>query len=259
MEIRYLLADPTGNMTALVEGFSPGLSPGEAAAAVFGREPAAEQLGFLSESETADISLQMAGGEFCGNACLSAAAYQLRREGYEEKTVLVSISGAEKPLAVDMKHLGGNEYSGSVEMPLPLEIGSTGGKPLVRFPGISHVIMPPSTSPEEAEALIRPLCTMLRAEALGLMLFDEANGSLRPLVYVPGADTLCWERSCASGSCAVGAWLSIREGKALSLELHQPGGTLRVDALCSGGTGRIVLGGCVRLGDTKCLNVEKNI
>lgn len=252
MEIRYVKADPTGNITALVEAFPDKLSPAEAAERVFADGADIEQLGFLSEHADADICLRMAGGEFCGNACLSAAAYHLRRAGGESGAVRVSVSGAEAPVSVLLRRLGENEYAGSVDMPLPLAVEQLDtplcSAPIVRFSGISHVILPASVSRTEAEGLIRPLCAELRAEALGLMLFDEEQGTLSPLVCVPGADSLFWEHSCASGTSAVGAYMAVREGRDISLALRQSGGSLSIEAFCSGGrVTRLRLGGQVRL------------
>ena len=62
------------------------------------------------------------------------------------------------------------------------------------------------------------------------MLFDEKALTLRPMVYVPAADTMFWESSCASGSAAIGAYLTGKTGEQVDLFLKEPGGTLRVNA-----------------------------
>ncbi len=253
MVIRYTIADPTGNITSLVESPIAYDLRQKVSAALMAAEADVEQLGFLSPAKNgADIALTMSGGEFCGNACLSAAAYHLRRTQAESGLVRVAISGAEVPVAVQLEKKDENEYAGFVDMPLPLGIEpiSTpfGQMPIVRFPGISHVIVPSSLSHPEAEAMIAPLCATLGAEALGFMLLDEEAATLRPLVYVPGADSLFWERSCASGTSAVGAWLAKREQRDISLCLTQPGGSLTISAFyADGGVRRLSLGGSVRL------------
>ncbi len=253
--MKYILADPTGNMTVLVESPVAPEKRRKTAVAIMAAEPTAEQLGFLSPgAEGADISLFMAGGEFCGNACLSAGAYCLRQRGESQGKLLVSISGADEPVSVDIKKEGEDLYSGFVDMPLPHEISSIDSLTLVSFPGISHVIVPLSLSSAEAEAMIVPLCERLGVDALGLMLLGEAESTLRPLVYVPGAGSLFWERSCASGTTAVGAALAAQKGKSLSLSLSQPGGTLSIEALWE--DGRI---SALRLGGRVRLLPEKNV
>ena len=76
-EIDYAVMDPTGNITILVETPVPEASQPFAAARLMELEPAAEQVGFLSSGrDGAELSLRMAGGEFCGNASMSAAVYE---------------------------------------------------------------------------------------------------------------------------------------------------------------------------------------
>lgn len=257
MEIRFIKASPGGNITALVESPVPQENRADAAAAVFASDKSVEQLGFLSESRCAEVSLTMAGGEFCGNASLSAAAWFLRKESLPAGKVRVEVSGAVRPVSVELRSLGENEFEGRVDMPLPLEISECEGHPLVRFPGISHLILPYSTPAEEAEAMIIPLCRRLGAEALGLMLYDAEGGRLAPLVYVPEAGSLFWESSCASGSCAVAAWAAAEKGGGVSLRLEQKGGTISVDADYEGALKALRMGGRVRLGEVLSRDFSK--
>ena len=97
---------------------------------------------------------------------------------------------------------------------------------------------------EEAEPLAPALCAQLKAEALGLMFLNRDEGSLTPLVYVPGARTLCWENACASGTTAVGAYFAVKTGHPVNLMLKQPGGVLEIDARPDGG---LILTGTVRI------------
>ena len=204
-------------------------------AAIMAAEPKAEQLGYISRGEgDAHICLQMAGGEFCGNACLSAAAYYLMENSLEEASVRVAISGAEKNVTVDIKKEADGSYSGFVYMPLPTGIGSFEGFILVSFPGISHAIVPYSISTQEAEDIIVPLCEKLKVDALGLMLYNKKKTSLTPLVYVPGAKSLFWEQSCASGTAALAAAIATQRRGHARLSLSQPGGTLSVEAKWNG-------------------------
>ena len=53
---------------------------------------------------------------------------------------------------------------------------------------------------------------------------------MTPLVYVPGADTMFWENSCASGSVAAGQYLAAASGEAVKIALKEPGGTLVVES-----------------------------
>ena len=75
--IRYRILDPTGNITALVYGdVEIGRQP-SFAAGLMRRHPEVEQVGFLRlpppGGDRTGAELRMAGGEFCGNASMSAA------------------------------------------------------------------------------------------------------------------------------------------------------------------------------------------
>ena len=247
MKINYVLMDPTGNMTVLVETPIPAASQPFCASRLMECEPTAEQVGFVlpAADGDCDTTLRMAGGEFCGNAAMSAAAlFCLRRGRTAGGTVRVRVSGADEPVTVTLSPDGVGGFACEVQMPRPVRITAFAGRPLVELPGISHMIVTEPMTREAAEREVKCRCAELGADALGLMLLDEAAQRLTPLVYVPGADTLYWENSCASGTAAVGAYLAVREGRAVSRTLAEPAGTLGVTAAPEGAPllrGRVLL------------------
>lgn len=253
MELRYVLLDPTGNVTVLVETpVAPADQPA-CAAALLAAEPRAEQVGFLSPGAgDCRLALRMAGGEFCGNAAMSAAVLWCESRGLDSAPVLLRVSGAAAPVSVDVRRLPEGAFLGAVTMPpagAPAEVALPLGDRVLRLPlvdmgGIRHLILTEPLARDAAEGAIRRWCTLLAAPALGLMLLDPDGDRLTPLVYVPGGDTLYWERSCASGSAAVGCWLARRAGGPIQARLAQPGGTLEVSATPAGRTllrGRVCL------------------
>ncbi len=239
-EIRYTLTDPTGNRTVLVDTPVPIDRQSAVAAQLMQAEPTAEQAGFLGESINADLSLRMAGGEFCANATMSAAALFAHRTGLREGIVTVEVTGAKSPVTVAVAASDDGLWRGVVHMPRPNAVevvtfadGQT--CPVVSFDGIIHVIMACGMPRAEAQALAKRRCAELSADALGLMFADTAKQRLTPLVYVPGADTLFWENSCGSGTAAVGAYLARERGADVRIPLAQPGGTLEIEATPDGG------------------------
>lgn len=243
MDLRYVLLDPTGNRTVLVETpVDPALQPA-CGTALLAAEPTAEQVGFLSPGDDrCQLRLRMAGGEFCGNAAMSAAVLWCEQQGLDKARVSLRVSGAADIVTVDVCRAPDAAWQGTVTMPpagapteltLPLS-NRTLRLPLVDMGGIRHLIVTEPMDRDQAEASIRQWSDLLGAPALGLMLLDEAAGRLTPLVYVPGGDTLYWERSCASGSAAVGCFLAWRTGAARKVRLAQPGGTLAVSATPEG-------------------------
>ena len=288
----YSILDPTGNITALVESTVPVSRQPEAAAGIMARHPEVEQVGFVTftgfteQEPSAAAHLRMAGGEFCGNASMCAAALYRIRKGMGETghTVLLSVSGAAGPVEVHVRPAGGDlspagtaaeqaetgvfrtdirmpEAAGIEEVPLRYE-HLDGVLPLVRMQGISHILI------EEAspffimrqdrtmaeEAAVR-WCRELQAEGLGLMFLQrtEDNGAMQeyrltPLVCVPGSSTVFWENSCASGSSAAGMYLVRQAGGAVKVRFREPGGCLTVES--SGLEGVTRLFGQVRLTGT---------
>ncbi len=247
MNLFYYKVNPTGNITLIVETPVPRESQAAVAAKLMELDKTAEQVGFLEKAVSAEaaVRLQMMGGEFCGNATISTAALvkMLEYPATEGSSVTIEVSGVSKPLSVETKHECERKYAGTVNMPLPESCFTAqfSGEdcnytlPVVRFAGISHVIINSENirkykfNIQRAESLIQRWCHQLGAEALGLMFWDEEDGLLNPYVYVSGTDTAVWESSCASGSTAVAIYVAVTEGKSSSVSLLQPGGRLSVE------------------------------
>ncbi len=252
--ISYTLFNPTGNYTVLVHTPVPTKEQSGVAAQLMEREPLCEQVGFLSKN-----ALRMAGGEFCGNASMCAAVHLVgdTLSLGEKTTVFLRVSGAEKPVEVRLEK-NKTAFRASVVMPPVIHISTAcfllGEKPMclpaVAFPGITHLIVTQPMARFTAEQVIAPWCRSLGVQALGLMLFDAESSFLTPLVYVPQADTMVWENSCASGTSAVGAYLAKARGKTVQKVLTEPGGRLLVKAEPSGQ---------VELSGTVMIEKQKNV
>lgn len=248
MEIQYYKINPTGNITLIVETPVPRESQASVAAYLMSLDKDAEQVGFLEKAESPDsaLRLQMMGGEFCGNASIAAAALEFSRlipSPADKAALSIEVSGAGKPLSINVECIGENKFSGSVSMPLPESYfdcelvykGKHHTLPVVRMPGICHAIITDGISLDFAEEAIAEWCRQLSTEALGLMFYNSAEGLLRPLVYVQSTGSTVWESSCASGSCAVCAYESFKCGDGTIISLTQPGGTLKVKSSCTRG------------------------
>lgn len=274
-DLEYRVFDPTGNITALVETQVDPADQPAAASWIMAQNPEVEQVGFVTfaaagaGAPVADVpvSLRMAGGEFCGNATMcSAALYMIVNDMPGEANVKVRVSGTKDPLDVRLVRRDAVSFDAAVTMPpavgideLKLSDGMLPGNdvlrlPVVRMEGIAHVIIEPDSGffglkddSALAETLLRGWCGVLGAECLGMMFLDEGKGvrALTPLVYVPGADTMFWENSCASGSAAAGMYLAAKEGEPVDVTFSEPAGSLRVTS--DPDSGRTVLYGSVTL------------
>lgn len=274
--MRYAIFDPTGNVTALVEDpVDEDLQP-EVARRIMEAHPEVEQVGFVDLTPHGEAldgeaigALRMAGGEFCGNATMSAAALFAERglvdiaaegqdgvtvaEGSGTRSVLMRVSGAGDLVEVGLRLVAGATYEGAVRMPPAHAIdcvtlaweGVRDAVPVVFMEGISHAIVredapfaPLADDPASAEAAVRAWCSALGVDGLGLMFLrhEGSERALRPLVFVPGADTCFWERSCASGTSACGMYEARRAGTAVDVSFREPGGVLRVTSAPDGRT-----------------------
>ena len=255
-EVEYCIFDPTGNITALVETEVDVPSQPEVAAEIMCRHSDVEQVGFVrmyapgEGPDGASVYLRMAGGEFCGNATMSSAALFAKRNeehfgdiGYAG----VEVDGISQPFSVQLRREDANWWAAGVLMPPAKSIdelrmtaedypaAELGTLPVVRMEGIDHIMIEEKSfyynlkdNRSLTESLIKTICGVLDSECLGMMFLADGGKEreLTPLVYVPGADTMFWENSCASGSVAVGQYLAAKTGKAVSVALKEPGGTL---------------------------------
>lgn len=259
--IDYIVFDPSKNITALVISNVDISVHKYISKKIMDKEPLVEQVGFLTFDGDYDISLRMAGGEFCGNATMCAAVYYAKKNELQSANVKVKVFGTDGLIDVEIKKIGDSEWEGTVKMPKPLEIKYVtfpNGKtlPVVSFEGISHVIIIDDGSnqsnftKEEAESVIKEWCDFLNVPALGMMYFNSKDSNLVPLVYVKSVDTLFWENSCASGTTAVGAWVFSNNnenniGKSLKINVNQP--SKAVLTIYNDDNGSIYLKGNVRL------------
>ena len=283
--LTYSILDPTGNITALVESSVDEEMQPSVAESLMRRHPEVEQVGFVryfpragrnsisdtvdasasrqhdpqpAESvreneaprETVHVSLRMAGGEFCGNASMCAAALYLNRvdckgDGDAETTVMLRVSGAANAVRTVLRRISPDAFEAGICMPPALYIaeapfffkGTEGQLPVVEMEGISHILIEPESAfypllrdKDAAGEAVRRWCRDLSADGLGLMFLDlrAPVPEMTPLVYVPGSGTEFWEHSCASGSAAAGMYLAKRCGAEADLTLSEPGGVLRV-------------------------------
>jgi len=257
--MKILVADPAKNITVFV--LDPVESPADRAAfarAILAEKTLkAEQVGFVSPPESASglWHLEMAGGEFCGNAARCFGLYAARMQGLKGKALVsVSVSGAKEPVRVEVDT---EKNRAAAELPKPLAAESLDYKgralPLLVFEGITHVIAPDLKGEEENFYALKTLIEekFPAIAAFGVMFYDTASRFLRPAVYVRSVDTMIFESSCGSGSAALGVWLSrdIKDGAAV-YAISQAGGVIETEVLKKAGeVTRLMIGGEVSLGE----------
>ena len=238
MMIRYIPADPAGNLTAIVLSPVAAQDRAKIAAEMMARCPEGfEQVGFADETSlTGDLpTLCMMGGEFCGNATRAFACYAAKVRGRGETRLAVSVSGAREPVpvAVDLRQ---NRAYAQMPLPYALEWISVNKQkiPLVRMEGIDHaLLLDAAPSPEAAE---RVLAAMPKQDAR---------------VEVAATGTRVWESSCGSGTVALAWYLAQNLADGMhAFAFDEPGGRLEARvAMRAGRAAQIEMGGAVKLGE----------
>lgn len=235
MKLNVLRADPAGNITLFV------LDPvsHEERAAIAARLMAltgsdVEQVGFVCAPRRGGAGrMEMAGGEFCGNATRAFGMLTAQRLGNAAQ-VQVEVSGCEPLVTVEVDWTAGTARA---QMPLPRAVRHTeaGGCPgtLVDLTGIAHFVVedvPPTLDFfQQAETLFRDIPEL---DAYGVIFLDTQKGSMTPLVKVPASGTLVWEGSCGSGTLAAAVAQSQTAPDGLFVRDYiQPAGTVQAAVL----------------------------
>jgi diaminopimelate epimerase len=230
--LKYNIYYPSGNTTALVlaKVKDPAIK-NEINTKIIKEHPEVEQVGFVYEDE-GEFFLEMAGGEFCGNALRSAAYYFL---GGKEGDIVIQSSGVTKALRTGIK-------SGFVYAEMPLLDDYSLSKEqrvfnVVSIKGISHIIVVTDQKfskkeyLEKAERIIGDYekNTKDLPVALGIMFVNEMDDnklSLNPVVKVYAVNTLFYETACGSGSMciALDKYLKVDGNDVIKLPILQPSG-----------------------------------
>lgn len=225
------ILSPAGNITALVKGLVDQKDKKRINNQIMSHYPLVEQVGFYEinlEDKTA--TLEMAGGEFCGNATRSLAYLALDGKTGEIK---VESSGTNKVLRAGIR----NPNTAYAQMPIyknPNCVKNLGKDlSLVKLEGISHLITPKPAGfePEElkkfAKKLLQKVGLLKSSPASGVMFTSYENGLLKidPVVWVRDIETFFYETACASGTAAIGLWNSTQfPDKTSSIRVKQPSG-----------------------------------
>lgn len=230
-----------------------------------------EQVGFIENPRSLKgkslntLRLQMMGGEFCGNATRSLAALMVHHkldsinESAEGFNVTLEVSGSEELLECLVRPTDvENIYYSQVSMPLPTRTSNTNILfedkliDLIRidFPGISHFIVEASLISDKEEFFNTLKIKMSKEDfdAFGIMFYDSKDSFLEPLVYVKATDSKFWERSCGSGTSALGVALAIKNKMNTKEKVKQPGGDLEVKVdIVDGQIAKVYLDGKVEI------------
>ena len=265
MKPEIIRADPAGNITIFVMNPPDGKRERAEIAEALIADPdlKAEQVGFvISPKNPGDLwQLEMAGGEFCGNASRSLGLLAALKSGLSGRhTITIKTSGITKPVPV---FIDTGAQTAEIVIPGPLtqtEITlNEKCYPVYGFEGITHIIGENTEGNERlALSLFRNFDESRRKEgcipcdALGVMFYDTKKNFMRPVVWVRGTAPV-FESSCGSGSAALGVW-AVRnsDNTDTRFDFDQPGGTITVRVIKKIGLiKRLSISGKVTLSEIK--------
>lgn len=256
--ISYSIYYPGGNTTALVEELRfDQQTRRKINDQLMLKEPTVEQVGFYSCEGL--LQLQMAGGEFCGNAARSVAMTQYVGHSF---TKMLRVSGVSQPIkvGVDQAGLAWSEIPVKTDS-LPVQTMSNTSY-LINLEGITHIVVQvPSLAsilskgtPEIKRDAYRMLKRFKLTEsepAAGVIYAENSQQmvTIVPVVWVRAIQTLFVETACGSGSMAVALQRAVTQNKNLTILVRQPSGEIIIAtvAINSGQITQATIRGVVKL------------
>ena len=226
--VRYVVLNPSGNLTALVTEWGGAEDEAEITAHLMQES---EQVAYLDPPSLpgALARIRLMGGEFCGNAAMAAAGWLVRdrlRSG-EEMTVPIEVSGAQGVLFCRIRGLD-DGFEGMVEMPRVLGI-----RP-VKAGGISVTeVRMEGNLPLRIDGKCAEIADAGAFPAVYAVLLVPENPVVGPGVNAPGTGLSCHLQRIAGFSVTVadGEILAVLH-KAAAVEVpHQLFGPLHGDGL----------------------------
>lgn len=188
-----------------------------------------EQVGFVN-LDPQYAELQMAGGEFCGNATRSAASQILKGKSGK---ISIKVSGVREKLQAGVNADGLAWAQMPIYPDLQKITHTKEGFDIVEMEGITHVVVPdiysylsPGEIKKRAFRLLQLLELNQSVPASGVIFTQKTpqGFQIRPVVWVREIQTLFYETACGSGTTAVGLVEALKEKKSIEIPVLQPSG-----------------------------------
>ncbi len=209
---------PAGNDQLLIQGIVDKQYRRAINDEMIRRFPNVEQVSFYEFDKKKNIGrLELAGGEFCGNATRTLAYLLLKGK---LGTIKLQVSGTKHLLTAGVK----KPNTAFAQMPIfankqfVKKISNTLFR--VDLEGITHLVSyekilgrKPKELKSYARNILKEQGLLYSVPAAGVMFFTENNNeiNLQPIVWVRDIETILYETACASGTTAVGICQSLQE------------------------------------------------
>lgn len=222
---------PAGNDTGLIKGLVKRELKKKINNLVEKEFPNVEQVGFYDFDEKTQTGiLEMAGGEFCGNATRSTAYVLLNGKIGE---IPMKVSGISKILTAGVR----KKNTAFTQVPIITDFSAikqlTPTISLIEIEGITHLI---TAKPEnktqdelkkEGKKILKKFGLLASRKCAGVMFLSKKENTvvMDPIVWIRDVATLYFETACASGATAVGVWEAYKSKKNKTIiKLLQPSG-----------------------------------
>lgn len=215
MKIKFYKVNPGGNITAIVEGKFTKKIKLKITKEILKNDLTIEQVGFWTnvKNKKIDARLEMAGGEFCGNALRSLGTILASRN--KSSLCFIKSSGLKIKLKSSAKF-------SSISLDLNLLKYKNN---VCNIPGITHFLSKEKINRLDAKKILRKNI-LLKNEATGIISYKNIGANtykINPIVWVRDTKTLCEETACASGTLAL-AYMLYKKIGIKKLNIKQPSG-----------------------------------
>ena len=233
MRIKYVVYRPAGNDTAIVYGtnYTSDMKK-NINDKIMNKHKNVEQVGFINK-KNGKKEIQMAGGEFCGNATRSAAYEYL--DGKKGNTKILVNSKNEIDAGVD------ENQNAWCDIPIlqtnNIITETEKGIYIVKIEGITMAVLQDFVAckylkdkrnlKEIGKEFIKKL-NLEEYSAAGVVFCEKYNDNIRinPIVWVKEIDTLFYETACGSGSMAVCMVEAFLDKETKEIDIVQPSGLI---------------------------------
>lgn len=226
-----VIVRPGGNDTALVKGLVEKSIRKTVNELILKDYSNVEQVGFYQYFPNRKLAqIEMAGGEFCGNAIRALAFLLLKGK---QGIIFIKSSGINEVLKAGINKR--NEVYTQIPVIKSLKKIKKMSRDVYFIPmeGIVFLITKNVTNDrqkiiEEGKSLLKQYNLLYKYPAAGVIFVSQKQGKslkIDPVVWVRDVKTLFYESACASGTAAVGFLQSkITNSSRLKLNVKQPSG-----------------------------------
>lgn len=228
--MKITILRPGGNDQLLVKGLIPKEKRRGINDELIRRFPNVEQVSFYQYDPKNNLAtLELAGGEFCGNATRSLAYLLLKRKRGE---INMKVSGTKEILRAGVRR----KNTAFAQMPVKRIEKLRNNLFRIDLEGITQLVCLDAVAKLNPEQLKLLALQILNKEnliysvpAAGVMFIEEEKDliKLKPIVWVRDIETILYETACASGTAAVGLWKAMQDKKErLKVKVLQPSGKI---------------------------------